>query len=92
MGSGAYGAVYCCYFQEVVTGRVLKFALKVIQVPSGMAEVKKIEDMVATTRQEIKSLARLRKNPNIIKLEDVIGGEDKSRVFIILEYCNNKDL
>jgi hypothetical protein len=91
LGSGAYGEVYCCYFEEVVTGRVHKFALKVIQVPSGMTEVKKIEDTVATTRQEIRSLVRLRQNPNIIKVEDVIGG-DRFRIFLILEYCNNKDL
>lgn len=74
LGSGSYGAVYCCYFEEVVTGRVHKFALKIIQVPSSIGEVKKIEDTVATTRQEIRSLIRLRQNENIIKMEDVIGG------------------
>lgn len=68
-----------------------KFALKIIEVPSSIADVKKIEDTVATTRQEIKSLIRLRQNPNIIKMEDVIGG-DNNRIYLILEYCNNKDL
>jgi hypothetical protein len=62
-----------CYFEEVVTSRVHKFALKSITIPSSLSEVKKIEDRVATTRQEIRSLIKLRQNPNIIKIEDVIG-------------------
>ena len=52
----------------------------------------KIEDTVATTRQEIHSLIRLRKNPNIIKIEDVIADKEKKVIFLILEFCNNKDL
>jgi serine/threonine protein kinase len=92
LGSGSYGAVYSCFFEEVVTAKVHKFALKTIQIPSSIQEVKKIEDTVATTRQEVRALIRLRQNPNIIKIEDVIGDRDHRRIYIVLEYCNSKDL
>ena len=37
-------------------------------------------------------MIKLRENPNIIKIEDVIGDAKNHRIYLILEYCNNKDL
>ena len=51
-----------------MTNKVHKFALKIIKIPKNIEEVKRIEDTVATTRQEIKSMVKLRQNQNIIKL------------------------
>jgi serine/threonine protein kinase len=66
--------------------------MKIIKIPSSTSDVKKIEDIVATTRQEIKCLRICRKNPNIIKFEDVIGDIKNNKIYIILELCNNGDL
>lgn len=92
LGGGSYGEVYICFFEEVVTQRIYKFALKQITIPSNITEVKKIEDTVATTRQEIRSLIKLRDNPNIIKIEDVIADREHKLINLVLEYCNSKDL
>ena len=49
-----------------------------------MSEVKKIEDVATTARQEIKALIKLRENPNIITIEDVIEDNEKGRYYLVL--------
>jgi serine/threonine protein kinase len=92
LGEGSYGRIYICYYEDEEKQRIYKLALKIVSIPNNIREIKKIEEIVAFTRQEVKSLIRLRHNPNIIKIEDVIGDTKNHRIYIILEYCNNKDL
>lgn len=71
----------------------MKLAVKIVEIPNKIEAVRVIEKVVATTREEIKALIKLVHNPNIIKIEDVITDErEKNKIFLILEYCDNKDL
>ena len=80
--------MYKCYTKQ--NGKVYLFAVKVIKVPEYNESVASGEDIIQTTRQEIKTLMKLKDNPNIIKIQDLI--RDDKIIYLILEYCNDKDI
>ncbi len=88
LGQGSYGAVYKCYTKQ--HNKIYRFAVKVIQVPEYNGSVASGQDIIQTTRQEIKALMKLKNNPNIIKIQDLI--RDEKTIYIVLEYCNDKDI
>ncbi len=70
--------------------KIYRFAVKVIRVPEYNGSVTSGQDIIQTTRQEIKTLMKFKNNPNIIKIQDLI--RDDKIIYLVLEYCNDKDI
>jgi len=64
--------------------------VKVIRIPEYSASIASGQDVIHTTRQEIKTLMKFKNNPNIIKIQDLI--RDGKIIYLVLEYCNDKDI
>lgn len=88
LGEGSFGRVFICFHESV--DRIVKLALKIINIPEAYEQIKTIEHIVSTSRQEILALIKLRQNKHIIRIEDIV--RDKNIIYIMLEYCNERDL
>jgi serine/threonine-protein kinase ULK/ATG1 len=88
LGEGSFGKVFICFHEA--PERKVKLALKIIYIPEAWEQIKTIEHIVLTSRQEILALTKLWQNKHIIRIEDFI--RTKNIIYILLEFCNEKSL
>lgn len=87
LGKGSFGVVYLGFWLNPVRNQ--RVAIKKINL---LHDKDKFDEIMKSIKSEIEALMNLRNNPHILKLYDFIPDKTNSCVYLVLEYCNEKDL